>query len=115
MSKKEYRRSPRRKIAEVVMVSDMMTDEVVGRIGNISEGGLLLVANSSLTEDGLYQFRFRLPGIDELDFDVGAHLLWLDRGTALGQAWAGFRFISISEEQRERLVAWIESPGAEYD
>jgi PilZ domain len=115
MSKKEYRRSPRRKITEVVLVSDVMSDEVVGRIGNISEGGFLLIANVSLTEDALYQFRFRLPGLEDLDFDIGMHLLWLDRGTALGQAWAGFRFIAISEEQRERLTHWIESPGAEYD
>ncbi len=115
MSKKEYRRSPRRKIAETVLVSDAMTDEVVGRIGNISEGGLLLIANASLSEDALYQFRFRLPGLDDLDFDIGGHLLWLDRGTALGQAWAGFRFIAMSEDQRDRLTQWIESPGAEYD
>lgn len=115
MNKKEYRRSPRRKIAETVLVSDSMTDEVVGRIGNISEGGLLLVANASLSEDALYQFRFRLPGAEDLDLELGAHLLWLDRGTALGQSWAGFRFIAISDDQRERLIAWIESPGAEYD
>jgi c-di-GMP-binding flagellar brake protein YcgR len=115
MSKKEYRRSPRRKITENVMVSDTMTDEVVGRVGNISEGGMLLVANASLNEDALYQFRFRLPGADEQDFDVGAHLLWLDRGTALGQSWAGFRFIAMTDEQREFLTHWIESPGAEYD
>jgi hypothetical protein len=115
MNKKEFRRSPRRKISETVLVSDAMTEEVVGRVGNLSEGGLLLVANVSLTDDALYQFRFRLPGPENLDFELGAHLLWLDRGTALGQAWAGFRFIAMSEDQRERLIAWIESPGAEYD
>jgi hypothetical protein len=115
MTKKEYRRSPRRKVSETVLVSDVMTDEVVGRIGNVSEGGLLLIANASLNEDALYQFRFRLPGLNDTDFEVGTHLLWLDRGTALGQSWAGFRFIAMSEEQRDRLIAWIDSPGAEYD
>ena len=43
MSSKEHRRSPRRKVDETVLVSDVMTEEIVGRIGNLSEGGMLLI------------------------------------------------------------------------
>ena len=47
--------------------------------------------------------------------EAGAHLLWIDRSTSLGQSWAGFRFISMSEDHRDALHAWIEAPGAHYD
>ena len=60
MSSKEHRRSPRRKVAETVLVSDVMTEEVVGRIGNLSETGMLLIANLPLNDDALYQLRFPL-------------------------------------------------------
>lgn len=115
MSKKEFRRSPRRKLRDTVLVSDVMTDEIVGRIGNLSAGGLLLIAKMPLTEDALYQFRFRLPGQPPIDIDAGVHLLWLDASADAGQSWAGFRFISLPEAQQDALREWVDSPGAEYD
>lgn len=112
---KDHRRSPRRKVPDVVLVSNTMTEEVVGRLGNLSEGGLLLVASVPLVEDALYQFRFRLPGTDGVDIEAGAHLLWLSRASTPGQSWAGFRFIAMTDEQRARLNAWVDAPGAIYD
>ena len=115
MSSKDHRRSPRRKVAETVLVSDVMTEEIVGRIGNLSGGGMLLMASAQLTEDALYQFRFRLPGIDGADIEVGAHLLWLDRASSPGQSWVGFRFISLTDAHRTYLNGWVEAPGSHYD
>ena len=43
------------------LVTDTMTERVVGRIGNLSETGMLLIASAPLVEDALYQFRFLLP------------------------------------------------------
>lgn len=114
MSSKEHRRSPRRIVDGTVLVSDVMTEEVAGRIGNLSEGGMLLMASVPLTEDALYQFRFRLPG-EAGDIEVGAHLLWSDRASSPGQSWAGFRFISLSDAHRDRLQNWVGAPGANYD
>ena len=115
MSSKDHRRSPRRKVAETVLVSDVMTEEIVGRIGNLSGGGMLLMASVPLTEDALYQFRFRLPGADGADIEVGAHLLWVDRASSPGQSWAGFRFISLTDAHRASLNGWVEAPGSQYD
>ena len=94
MSTREHRRSPRRKVADTILVSDTMTEEVVGRIGNLSDGGMLLMASQALNDDALYQFRFRLPGMEGAELEVGAHLLWCDRASTPGQFWAGFRFAS---------------------
>lgn len=105
----EFRRKPRRHPAEPIMVIDAMTGTSVGRIGNLSESGLLLIATEPMREDALYQFQFRLPGADgsEASFEVGAHLLWHDEDSAPGMAWTGFRFIAIPEAQAERLRSWI--------
>jgi hypothetical protein len=113
MSSKEHRRSPRRKVDETVHVSDTMTEAVVGRIGNLSEGGMLLMADLPLNEDALYQFRFRLPGGAEVE--AGAHLLWTARANSPGQSWAGFRFIAMTDQHRDALHDWVEAPGASYD
>lgn len=115
MTAREHRRSPRRKVAETVRVADVMTEEIVGRVGNLSEGGMLLIASVPLSEDALYQFRFRLPGDGATDIEAGMHLLWLDRASSPGQSWAGFRFISMSDAHRDALHAWVEAPGAHYD
>ena len=54
----EFRRAPRRKVSDNVLVTDAMTERVVGRIGNLSETGMLLIASAPLNDDALYQFRF---------------------------------------------------------
>ncbi len=113
----EFRRARRRKAADTILVSDIMTERVVGRVGNMSETGLLLLASENLVEDALYQLRFLLVDASGSDVpvEVGAHLLWNDRASAPGQAWTGFRFIGLTESQGSRLRAWIEAPGSQYE
>lgn len=113
----EFRRARRRKVADTILVTDAMTDSVVGRIGNVSETGMLLIASAPLVEDALYQFRFVLQDMRgrEIPLEVGAHLLWLDRASAPGQAWTGFRFIAIPEDQGAQLRHWIDAPGGQFE
>lgn len=113
----EFRRARRRKAPDTIVVVDAMTERVVGRIGNLSETGMLLMAGEPLVDDALYQFRFSLPtgGGAESTVEVGAHLLWMDQASAPGQVWAGFRFIGITEHQAGPLRAWIDAPGSRYE
>lgn len=114
----EFRRAKRRKAPDNILVTDTMTERVIGRIGNLSRTGMLLIASEPLTDDALYQVRFSLPGAgdgDELAIDLGAHLLWLDTASAPGQSWAGFRFIAVPDAQAQRMHAWIEAPGSHYE
>ncbi len=105
----ELRRRRRREVDGAILVTDAMTGLVIGRIGNLSETGMLLAADAPLREDALYQFRFRLPDADGAaqDYELGAHLLWIDRAGGSGLTWAGFRFIAVPDEQARRLSGWI--------
>ncbi|MDH5822914.1 PilZ domain-containing protein [Luteimonas sp. RD2P54] len=113
----EFRRARRRKAPDTIVVTDAMTGNVVGRVANLSETGMLLLANTGLVNDALYQFRFTLPGgrerRDQL-LELGAHLLWTDQVSAAGQAWTGLRFIGLNDEQARQLRAWVDTPGSQY-
>lgn len=112
---KEFRRNRRRQVAEIVQITDSMTDMVIGHVGNVSETGMLVMSNTPLTVDALYQLRFSLPdGAGRVPFEVGVHLLWRDQASAPGQAWAGFRFITMSDQQMQQLRRWIDAPGSQY-
>jgi len=113
----EFRRAKRRKASDTILVTDLMTERVVGRVGNISETGMLMMASEPLVDDALFQLQFLLRDGSghEAPVDVGAHLLWLDRANAPGQAWTGFRFIGLTEQQATRLRTWIEAPGSQYE
>ena len=113
----EFRRARRRKAPDTILVVDAMTERVVGRIGNLSETGMLLMAGTPLVDDALYQFRFSLPAASggESTIEIGAHLLWMDQASAPGQVWAGFRFIGTTEQQAGPLRSWIDAPGSRYE
>ena len=105
----DTRRAPRRQVSDLVPVTDQMRDSVVGRLGNVSETGMLMLASAALRDDALYQLRFPLTLADGRSewIDVGVHLLWSEPAHAPGQSWAGFRFLTLSREHRQLLRRWI--------
>lgn len=111
----EFRRAKRRKATEAVQVTDCMTDEVIGKIGNLSESGMLLQVSRPGIDDALYQFRFSVRGISgHHNIELGAHQLWSEPPTSRGHGWAGFRFVDLSSEDHEAIRAWVEEPGGQY-
>ena len=111
----EYRRARRRRAADVIEVFDTMTEQSIGRIGNISESGMMLIATRRLFDDALYQLRFTLDeGARARAIEVGAHHLWTDEANVPGQSWAGLRFIDIATEDAAHLREWIERPGGQF-
>ena len=109
MNTPDTRRAPRRQVAELVPVTDCMAETIIGRLGNVSETGMLMLASVPMHEDALYQLQFAIPGPHGQPrvLEVGAHLLWSEQTPAPGQAWVGFRFLTLSREHREQLRDWI--------
>lgn len=112
----DYRRAKRRKTSQHIDVLDTMTEQVVGRLSNLSETGMLLILHHIPVNDALYQFRLRLPleGGEDRSLDVGAHELWSDEAAAPGQVWSGFRFIDLAPGDAELIRSWVEAPGSQY-
>ena len=108
----ESRRAHRRNVHETVTVTDTMTDQAVGRLGNLSESGMLLVANVPLVESALYQLRFEIPDGNgrPVAIDVGAHLIWVGNANTPGQSWAGLRFLTLEEGKLAVLRQWVARP-----
>lgn len=111
----ESRRASRRRLDQVVSVHDTVTEEVIGRLINLSETGMSMIAHRPIVDDALYQLRFSLPDANHLPqaIDVGAHELWATQAAAPGQVWVGFRFIALSTAHLARIRDWVNAPGAE--
>ena len=105
----EKRRLPRKRPDVPLQVVDSMTGEVVGRLGNLSLEGMMLIAQRPLAEDALFQFLFHLPDSHGRlhPFEVGVHEQWTDGGSVRGQTWAGFRFIDMAADDERILRDWL--------
>ncbi len=108
----EHRRYPRKRTTDFVQVVNTMTDEIVGRLGDLSASGMMLLAEKELVDDGLFQFRFNLPaaGGRSRVIEVGAHELWSATVGNGEQFLCGFRFIDISPEDETAVATWVETP-----
>jgi hypothetical protein len=106
----EQRRSRRKSVDTNIEVVNAMTGDVMGRAGNLSVDGMLLISREPLREDSLFQFVFHVP--DEqgnaIPIEVGVHEQWTEPVEAAGQYWAGFRIIDISPRDFEVLKSWVE-------
>ena len=112
MTSDETRRARRYDIPDTIQVVDTMTGAVVGRLGNLSESGMMLIASVPLADDALYQLRFHPDGVSgHRAIEVGAHLLWQDDASAPGQTWVGFRLIKVFDDHAQPLRHWLDTLG----
>ena len=107
----ETRSAPRIPTRDAIEVSNSITGDAVGRIGNLSRNGIMLVCRNRLNDNALYQLRFRLPGAasNGADIDAGVHVVWTENAATDGMQWAGMRIISISAPAASALDAWLEA------
>lgn len=110
----DFRRARRRNVPEPVAVMDTLAEQLLGRLGNLSESGMLLIASAPIVDDAIYQLRFHLRDASgrEVPIDVGAHLLWSAQANTPGQSFAGLRFLTIDPGPLEALRAWVNAPGS---
>lgn len=108
----DARRAQRRSAAAPMLVMDVMTGRPLGRVGNLSESGMLLMAGEPVVEDALYQLQFTLPAEGtrrETLVDVGAHVVWMGRANAPGLVFAGLRFLTITAAHQQAVRDWAEA------
>jgi len=109
----EHRRNKRKRADVIVQVTNAITGEVMGRVGNLSTDGMMLVASKPVREDALYQVSFQLPGDRGIahNMEVGLHEMWSEPANVPGQFWAGFHFIDIGDNDQAALMHWLNGGG----
>lgn len=104
-----HRRSPRKAAYVNIPVINKMTGETMGRIGNLSADGMLMVCDARVTESALFQLGFELVNGDGRlqAIDVGAQEMWSESANVPGQFWAGFHFIDVSDQDLDAIDSWL--------
>jgi hypothetical protein len=110
MSARHQRRSARKRASQAVPVSNSMTGEALGRIGNLSEDGMMLITSKPLHEEYYYQVAFQLSGprFAPRKFEVGIQCMWSAAARTAHTHWAGCRLIDISEAEAHALKEWLD-------
>ncbi len=108
----DLRRAQRKSISGVMLVENSLNGASLGRIGNLSSTGLMLIAPRRLRENALYQVRFDLPGADGRAHavEIGVHEQWTSAAVTPGQFWIGLRIIDIGNAEQALLDAWVRQP-----
>jgi TonB family protein len=102
---RERRRHPRRRDISLAYI-DLGGDNG-GIILNISESGLVLAAAAPLFGDQLPKMRFQLPESSEW-IEASGEIAWLSES----KREAGVRFLTMKDEDRERIRIWVASETA---
>ncbi len=104
-SDEEKRRFERKSLSAVIPVTDMVEQAEIGHIGNISDGGLMLITYESMVVGSIHQLSFTLRNQsgEAFAFDVGTQCLWCSEASTPGRFWAGFEIIDINPEQQNQL------------
>lgn len=107
----ERRSTLRKAVTGPLDVVDSISGEIIGRIGNLSRTGMMLICHHPLRDGALYQLRFRLPNQQGIPTDVetGVHTMWTEQAATSGYQWSGVRIISISGAAAASLDHWLEA------
>lgn len=112
----ERRSAPRIPSTVPIEVTDSISGENIGRVGNLSRNGLMLICHLPLNDNALYQLRFRLPDMDlrgsQAEIETGVHTMWTEQAATNGYQWSGLRIISISGSAAKSLDRWLEQSAA---
>lgn len=104
------RRSVRKRTGESILVTDAMTGKTIGRIGNLSVDGMMLISAQPIAEGSLYQLQFLLTDAQRLQrrLEVGIQCLWSEAARTENTHWAGCRIIDIAPSEQQILDGWVE-------
>jgi hypothetical protein len=104
------RKSTRKPVRASLLVTDTMTGNTLGKLGNLSVDGLMLISPQPLGERRVYQVQFVIPNErgQEERVEVGIQCLWSAPGHGDHSHWAGCQIIDISSDDQQRLDQWIE-------
>jgi hypothetical protein len=107
------RKSVRKPVRASLLVTDTMTGNTLGKVGNLSVDGLMLISPKPVGERRVYQVQFAIPNNhgQEERMEVGIQCLWSAPTHGDQSHWAGCQIIDISSDDQRRLDDWVERQG----
>ena len=96
---KEQRKNPRHKLCDHPIVHDRILGMVIGRVLDLSTGGLRVITDKPIEKSTRIECRLQLP--KEIDGEtqvlVDICCVWCRKNTLYGAFEAGFSFLNPSE------------------
>jgi hypothetical protein len=110
MNGAHQRRHARKPVGHALMISNSMTAETLGRVGNLSADGMMLITSRPMHEGWYFQVGFALQvgKLPARRLDVGIQCLWTEAARTAGSHWTGCKIIDIGEEDQQMLLRWLE-------
>lgn len=106
MSTRDQRRAPRKPVDAGIVAIDMIAEQPLGNLCNVSASGLLLIGNREPRSEGIYQVRIALPHANG-NVELGLQEQWHEPAAGPGQFWSGFRIIAVGNSHGELLERWL--------
>ncbi|QAU24360.1 PilZ domain-containing protein [Dyella sp. M7H15-1] len=110
MNTPEQRRAPRKRPDARITVTDAITGQLLGHLGNLSSNGMLLIGQRVPRNDAIYQVNLPLHRHDGSvsTIEIGIQEQWHESAATPGQTWAGYRIIAISNAEAMQLDHWLQ-------
>lgn len=107
MTMSNQRRIQRHQLPYYLNVFNRHTDKPLGFIGNLSEGGLMLISRYPMMLQERFDMRLKIPGqVGQLRFvDFSAISLWSREDVTPGSYDTGFELITPPAEIMEMIAA----------
>jgi hypothetical protein len=111
----KQRKSKRRYLTQYLKVFDRNTNEFIGRLGDISPEGIMLISEQPLETDVTYELRVDLPEAisDAGDLKINAKSLWTKPDVLPGFFDTGFQFVNVTKKRGKLIEKLIQELGVE--
>ena len=105
----DQRRALRKRANFTAVVTDVITRQPIGHLGNLSANGMLLISAHPPRSEAIYQVSLSLPGLGSTpqSIEVGIQEQWHEAAASPGQIWAGYRIVAITDADAARLESWL--------
>jgi len=105
------RNTERKRASPAATVTDAISGQAMGYVGNVSSSGMLLIGPRTPRSEALYQVSVTLPptrpeGAQAVTITMGIQEQWHEPA-ASGQIWSGYRIVAIGDEDVGHLHRWL--------
>jgi hypothetical protein len=108
----ERRKSPRIEAQSAALqINNQLDGSELGTVANLSIGGLLLISNRELFQDGVLQLSILALQHEHIsggEIPIGVRVLWSAPARSPNQHWAGLEIIDIGPDARSDLARLLD-------